>query len=489
MFMIYNLEAREQTPGDLWDDGAACAAHCKSLNEGAGRKLYQPRPAPSAPDIDWRAREQARLDDGIYLHPADSIRRVAPMDHYLHVSRDKPELLAYTASDEKGRRDLQTRASVASYLEKFAPGIDAETRDALALEHVAKFVSCDLLFATTADDVERVYTSYDSSESGLVASCMRHTSGAYHGECGEHPVRAYATDGGENHLAIAYMQNANGKTISRALCYPAGKVYSRVYGAARLHDLLKAAGYVKGSYYKDSDDAPDMIGARLAAINIRDDAYLMPYIDGDEGLRRKRIDGKTFFVMVAPGDANGEYDTKRTDGLSQALEDENSTYCERCEDSCDEDEARCVYTGTRNGRLTGEQTWCESCVNHNSFYCHGFNETVSDGIDNVEMGGETYCLAYAENNFSMCEHTDDWFDGASEEVIVNSRGHTETWCESAVEDDSFISRDGKRYANDMRDPESPDDSPWADGDAPDDVELPGKNMPANPDENQLDLAL
>ena len=482
MFLILNLDTKEQAFPDLWDDGAACATHCKGLNDLAGRKLYQPRPAPAAPDIDWRAREQSRFASGVYMAPTVNVSRYARADHYLHVSRDKPAVLAYTADDEKGRRDIQTRIKIETYLERFAPALDSDERGQFAREHLAQFIATDLKFAVTADEIETVYTTYDRSQDGLNVSCMRYKASHFHDECPEHPVRVYATDGGDHHLAIAYLANDEGQTISRALCYPRGKIYSRVYGAPRLHDLLKAAGFRKGSYYQGEDaDAPSMNGARLSCVHVRDDAYLMPYIDGGENLELIRVNGARYFEMSDSG--SSDYDTQRTDGLSRDLEDENTGWCERCEDSCDADETSMVYTRFRNGRLAGEQCWCESCGNDHTFYCQGFEERLDDAMDSIEVGGATYSLAYAEMNFNYCERADEWHDGESVSVIVDSRGNEESWSRDAADDDAFESRDGYWYLNELRHPDSPDSAPYALGDEPD------APLPANPDENQLGLSL
>jgi len=91
------------------DAEAFCAA--SDLSESTGIKHF----ARKAPDWNWMSREQARFTVGIYqpviwaeenwfYNRPDELK-----DHFLHRSSEKPEMIAFTESAEKGALDRQTR--------------------------------------------------------------------------------------------------------------------------------------------------------------------------------------------------------------------------------------------------------------------------------------------------------------------------------------------------------------------------------------------
>jgi hypothetical protein len=61
--------------------------------------------------------------------------------------------------------------------------------------------------------------------------------------------------------------------------------------------------------------------------------------------------------------------------------------CDCCEDYTVDTNS--VYSRNRNGRLI-QQVWCESCVDNNSFYCHGCDERFSDN-EAHEYNESSYC--------------------------------------------------------------------------------------------------
>lgn len=117
----------------------------------------------------------------------------------------------------------------------------------------------DVQFATTPDDIEKVYLTGPSS-------CMTKPAD-YFG--GVHPSRVY----GAGDLAIAYLKKRRGEGIAqRAMCWPAKKIYSRIYGTGPLEDFLKALGYVNGKFD----------GAKLLKLHPpkqKKDYFVLPYVD------------------------------------------------------------------------------------------------------------------------------------------------------------------------------------------------------------------
>jgi hypothetical protein len=112
-FNVIDLES-----GRLWLDpskdapfeyefGPEAAAHAIILTNELGRKFQVRRVESSG--VDWRARERERFLSGVYQVPEwfESAGLNPISDHFLHVSRNNPALVAYTLSADKGESDRQ----------------------------------------------------------------------------------------------------------------------------------------------------------------------------------------------------------------------------------------------------------------------------------------------------------------------------------------------------------------------------------------------
>lgn len=420
--------------------GREASAKAKELTDEYGRK-FQPRPAPKG-DTDWRARERGRFETGEYLECASALHKAAALkypDHFLHVSKDKPELVAFIKSETMGEQDRQTRRTVRAYLEEFFPKLAASTRTKWAQEHVEKFALLHLKWAISGGEIERVYTTYVEHDTALHASCMRYEVGdneyeAFQ-EVDQHPVHAY----GNSDLKLAYLENDDGYTTARALVYEAKKVYSRVYGGAgsQLHALLQSAGYKKSSTYWSRvdhppyDHGPSFVGARIRRIENegRGGGWLMPYVDGVDHAAE---DGKWFVL------GRGNTDTDVTCGYVDGPE---RMMCPRCEEYIDEEDAIQVVVGFgtwgRERRL-----WCQSCTDVDAIYCEGYSEHIADRFASHEVGGSTYSEHWCEANLGMCEFYGEYMPQGTEfhQVVVRARDwtynrySTNSWSQQAVDD-------------------------------------------------------
>jgi len=441
MFHILSLATNELILGEFgeplaFETGALAAERAKALSEAnpEGGK-FQPRKAVAIDDPNWHTRETIRFESGTYTRPNESLRGHCPASHYVHVSRDKPDMLAYTESDAKGRADVQRRRKVVSYLEEFAAYLSKEQRAAIAAEHAAAF-SVGVKFAVTPDEIEAVYTNYEPRAEGVSDSCMRYNK-AWDGD--EHPVRVY----GDSDLQVAYLTNEEGQTTHRALIWPAQKVYSRVYGdSSSFHAALKALGYTKShGYYGSAGGDKSLEGARIRAIDCGN-GYVMPYIDECDTVALSR--DRQWFILGGDG-----YDCQQTGG---ATEDASCTTCERCDDRTDEEDTYTVYTRVSpSGLGRGDETWCSHCYENHTFYCEGVNETFSNDVHHADAdNGHTYTVAYLRDNANQCEHTEEWtFDDLVTVIIDTDDGETAEWCEGAVTSDAFICRvTGELYSHD-----------------------------------------
>ncbi len=125
-----------------------------------------------------------------------------------------------------------------------------------------------LHFASSADDIEEVYLTGPNS-------CMSRKLDSFSVDI--HPVRVYAA----GDLAIAYLMNTDEEIVARCVCWPTKKQYSDyMYGDhQRLKQRLIQLGWiVSDNFY----------GARLLRIQHDATAFVMPYLDGNPGVRKSK---------------------------------------------------------------------------------------------------------------------------------------------------------------------------------------------------------
>lgn len=405
------------------------------ISDATGQKCF----ARKAPDWNWIAREQARFRDGTYepVIWSDenwySCRPDALRDHFLHRSSDKPEMIAFTESPEKGSMDRQTRMRAGAYLTKYF-------RDVLSESEIMRWARLHALandpdalpemkIARTADEIKRVYLEGPDS-------CMSEEAERYNSRP-IHPVAVY----GDSDLALAYVEREadfhDENIASRALIWPDRKIHGRIYptperysGTAResarieqvaLARALSAAGYRAGSFE----------GAQIRAIPIQkyssDTEFVMPYLDGN------------YAVALSPN--RERFTLSRSDGTPAQnthgtidLNERDCMICERCEDGMDEDESYQVIIDRRHNTAS----WCEHCTSSHAFYCDGYEDRISEGsCDTVEVGRHTYSLWYAEDHCVMCEHTEEWVEMEDSVEVWVDEYHTELWSRDAAHDDAF----------------------------------------------------
>jgi hypothetical protein len=475
MFNVICLETGElERAADgtllLFSEGREAAKVAGEMSAANGKR-YKPRPVK---DDTWREREQKRLDDGTYTrlpwddgypegnpdyvvfdydappewHLFDS-RGDGPFEHYepeaprrggsgyppvkgfdvcahykgmnddnrhhfAHVSNKTPGTIAFTASAEKGAADIQTVMRPGRYLTQFYGHVlSAASIKILANQFIAAHGEIELKFATTADEIEQVYTEGPRS-------CMSHDSSSF--ESNEHPARVYAA----GDIACAYLVAKDEQThiTARALCWPEKKLYGRTYGDDKITSMLDAAGYT----YSESA----LVGARMLKIE-QDGGYVVPYVDN---VYRARVSGKYLII-----DPHGEINCETTNGLAQAgahcpccgdmADDENFGYVEDageswCEHCCDRNTFYCeysnerysddagsvlVYTRTYGGRRTTQETWSQRAADRHAWQCEETEEYYSNQIDGVTLNdGRLVCQSWFDDNGYTCEHCGECFE-------------------------------------------------------------------------------
>jgi hypothetical protein len=404
---------------------------------GANAPSYGPRKVRVV--VRWQDREAKRLTDGTYqplpegvtdAWEWDTIKTAFP-EHFAHMSKKQPGKVAFTESDKKGEGDVQTPLTFAEYVQRFAQTVPGGGYRTLLSSGSAEKLNSLWALSVGTFSLKFIENSHDMGvalskmNGGPLHSCMTGFSPK------ETPYRVYGTDeheGVASDLTLATLfDDATEAYSARCLVWAGRKRHGRTYGPgeAILRKHLQALGYVAGEFE----------GAKLKRIEDNDDTFVMPYLDGIQGVS----DHGDCFVITW----GGEYCADTTPGY---ISEEERYYCESCEESVSE-----IYSVIA-GSGGSEQSWCECCRDNHAFYCEGGGDYHSDDLISVEVNGRTYSQSYADNHFSFCDHTDEWVN-ETQTVIVNRRGHEENWCADAIEEDAFTCRvDDKVYHNDLLSP-------------------------------------
>jgi hypothetical protein len=372
----------------------------------------------------WRQREQRRFEDGTYVE-VPWTTHIYP-DHYVHLSVKAPGLIAYTASEEKGRDDKQTQMRPGKYLEQFysqqaisercaAMGWSDDYKDSFfnsfCPERIAEYIAqcqsefVQLQFAATPDEIEQVYLHGPES-------CMAHP--ATHFSSSVHPVRVY----GNSDLQVAYLGDSKKFVSARAVVWPEKKICGSTYGSVQvLEQLLANAGYKNGSFY----------GARIRAIPEDGGGYVMPYLDVADSVSLER----GWFVL-----GKGDHDVKGTNGLLEQRSmceredcdnyaEDGGSYCYNCRSemwtchTCGEenfgDDGR--YKLYIRGYLGNPRMIyaCESCRDAGSRDCRCCDESYVEAEyswsvqqQRLADGTDVICVACDEAEAKKCDHCYGW---------------------------------------------------------------------------------
>ncbi len=206
----------------------------------------------------WQERERLRLATGIYKDVPWTLPPV--QDHFVHISTQSQGTVAFTETDEKGARDIQTPMKAGRYLKKFYQHLsDTEVEELQA----RVFKDDDIHISTSPDDIERAFVTGPQS-------CMSGDATRWGSKVVAHPARAY----GNGDLALAHITNRKGKCSARAVVWPAKKLYFKTYGDPKLAVALEKMGYHQGDNFCFQ-------GAKLKVIPNGNGTALCPHIDGN----------------------------------------------------------------------------------------------------------------------------------------------------------------------------------------------------------------
>lgn len=344
-----------------------------------------------ARDLDWLEREQRRFRSGEY-RPCPWVNESwwyrepdnTEWDRYnrlTHISVNDPSMVAFTASEEHGQLDRQTRMKPGKYLKRFYGHIlsDREIADWAAL-FTADAKPRAIYWAETADAIEDVYVNGPSS-------CMSRAARSY--DSSIHPVRVYAA----GDLVLAYITRNNlpveqgGEPTARVLCWPELRVYGRIYGdAVRLRPLLEDLGYIGG----------DLDGARLLRIEENDGRLVCPYIDGAQSV----TDWGDYLKI-----GGDEIEANSTTGLIG----DAGYYCQHCGGHVDEEATYYIEDRAEN--------WCRFCYEGAAWTCEISGEVYSDDVDRLDLAAGGYAHPLYSDYFWQCGHSGDYHRWDDEEPL------------------------------------------------------------------------
>ena len=303
-----------------------------------------------------------------------------------HESKEQPGMVAYTQSEDKGVRNLQTRTSLTKYIKRHCPTMP---------DHVLRDFC--VLYDTTAGNIEVVHDLnkiIEAVQQGP-SSCMQDDSWNETDEAGnytDHPYRVYDPKYGW-HMAIRKV----GETImGRCLCLTDGdnKLFVRSYrktdGNSPTDTALEA--WLANAGYSKECEWPT--GTKLAYVANQYGETLMPYIDGDT----KRIAERDGYFMITP---RGECCADNTDGLFQ----QSGYQCPDCDDYVDEDD-------TYSTGYHGDHSVCRGCIEDHYVMAYG-------------RGGEQYYVHM--DNANYVEGWDEYVDEDYHDY------HDVVWCEDRSE--------------------------------------------------------
>jgi hypothetical protein len=380
--------------------------------------------------LTWQMRETqaqisgARALPGFLDVPYMLLKAIDPLygpPYFLHVSAEEPHQWAYTPSADYGERGRQVRLSPGKFLTKMVMA-GAVTLTADEVRTLTNgFAAClafnaasdataklELKFATTIEEIEKVYTTGEENPVCAVGSgtpsCMSRARENY--GTALHPSALYAASGGV--LAVAHLSDGIG-TRARAVVNTRDLRYVRVYerrgskAGTKLQEALHAAGYARRGSLSGQGDI--FLNVEMIR-NGNKHEIVAPYLDGED---RLACDDDTGSGLRMTADDGVACDTQNGNvSLSYVCAGGNEYECAHCGGTFRDDESL-------RGVAGGDQV-CDSCIDEHFVYVEN-----ADNYYPLEACVEVYSASgdwrgtrwfterYASHNFYRWS-SGDWFD-------------------------------------------------------------------------------
>lgn len=343
----------------------------------------------------WQRREEFRFSYNVYQrimwHTVDGhpmAYRELFSDRYPHIPKSEPGKIAYTESDLKGNRDIQTVTTIGRYLTKFHAALSEAEKKRLVDEWNSYYdTSYQLAFSDDPETIAKIYQNGPSS-------CMSKSTEDFsdYVPFGKHPAEVYGAPGD---LSIAYLGTVE-RPVSRAIVNVQKKYYVRAYGFVERMELkLKEAGFEKLISWPP--------GTKL---NLWQDGsrILCPYLDGSRGYCWVYPSDDGFLVTRHADEGGPGIEADTTDGYIDF--DRNTCTCDHCD-------REVVLDDDDYSRIDGNVV-CHRCRDEEYIYCQLTGNYVSNDTDmaiyydryNYEEVGQ---LSELENNsrYTQCEYSYD----------------------------------------------------------------------------------
>ena len=378
----------------------------------------------------WWDREETRLSRGRYAdtYSKDAYREL-PHDvqcglpflffgHYPHISSANPSMIAFTESNDKGKRGIQTVMKPGRYLTKYyANHLSAPEIARLAGIISAETKPATILYARTREEIAHVYDHGPSS-------CMSQCRSDYHCPEDIHPCEVYAGPD----TAVAYLlrdaaqrSSVTARAVVRLNEDGTPRAYVRLYGdERRLQDAFALAGIPRDTYA--------LSGARLLFLPMDSDrrggtAFVGPYLDGScnyvDVVRCADAPNGRYLVVTG----SGTYLLDNTTGAYGDYDDTARATCECCEGRFDEDHMH--YTAD-------DCSVCGNCLDaHYTRTNDGYypNEQVVEVYSLTSYGTRrsrhVHCDALDHGEYIECALTGDMWDSDDCAPIVTNVGTTD----------------------------------------------------------------
>lgn len=322
--------------------------------------------------------------------------------HFVHVSEKDPALLAFTADNDKGERDIQTQIKPGRYLKEFFG-------DQLTDKQVANYARWHatgtrpksvwndyaLKFAATPDEIAHVYRHGPSS-------CMDGTHFRY---ASTHPTRAY----GAGDLQVAYLEgkppphrrNKALTVVARALVWPEKKVVSRIYptpdawetdgfeGRQSSFECQNALGSrLQALGYRAAINGNELDGAKLLRIKKKKsqrwplrDGVILPFLDGGYNV----FDKTTHLALSGKGDFCSN---------AQGWAELRHPYdCWKCGAGVPSSQTRSVLVPQAYSQLLAV-IFCLDCTAQSTFTCAGSGERCHNDVPHEIQNGQSYQVTF-----------------------------------------------------------------------------------------------
>lgn len=351
--------------------------------------VVEPPVADRAGDSLWQDMARAYFQNPWRHMEALALNPSRWAEHMPRNSDTVKGMLAYYASPAHRIAGRLTPIKPGRYLRRFFGDVMTEPEiEAAALVWANEFAPVPVTITTDADEIEAVYK-------GGPSSCMTFRHNEYDGS--EHPARVYAGPD----LALAYQGDMRDAT-SRAVVYPAKKVWMRIYGDyARMEAALLAEGYREGT-------RQDFEGARMRRIEYGRNTFVMPYLDVCGSFTD---DGDHCILSY-----RGEIDGQSTSGLAG----DERCQCSDCGDRYDPEDG---------GAYVCDRNVCDSCLSSDYFYCEVSDEYYPDS-ERANTRGDYSVSEYAvtrsrqSSNWFYCEGEEEWVNTRDDDYVVLDDGRT-----------------------------------------------------------------